>query len=255
MSRSPAVVPGNSTKQANQPIMKTQLKLMILAGALGASAAFAQTGGRSYTITADLPYVSDYVFRGVKLARQSVQPSVTFTSGSLSLGVWSNQPVIKRTDDEIDFFGSYDFALTKDWKLTLGGTAYWYPGLDTSAGGDRSTFEPRLALSGPLGPVSSTLTVYYDTTLKTTTLEGALGYSLPMHGSETDTVDFGVSYGRVTPDQGRDYCYWGATAKATFRPKGNWSAYLGLGYGSSDLSGQRNHVYGTVGVSYSFSRP
>lgn len=236
--------------------MKIPSKLMILAGALlSTSAALAQSGGSSYSITADIPYVSTYVFRGVELAKQSVQPSVTFTSGSLSLGVWTNQPItVPHADDEIDFFGGYDFGLGHDWKLTVGGTVYWYPELNLSAGGDRRTYEPRLSLSGPLGPVTSTLTLYYDTTLKASTLEGALGYSVPMYGTERDTVDFNATYGNVSPDVGSSYSYWSASAKATFRPRENLSAYFGVTYASSNLNSQRNHVYGTVGVSYSFSR-
>ena len=235
--------------------MKTQLKMMILAGVLGTSAAFAQEPKSSYVITADVPYVTSYVFRGVELAKQAVQPSLTVAAGGLSLGVWASRPIDHRVDEEVDLFGSYDFTLKNDWKLTLGGTVYWYPELDTSTGADESTIEPRLSLSGPLGPVTSTLTVYQDTTLDVTTLEGSLGYSLPMMGQDEDTVDFGVTYGRVSPDVGSQYSYWSASAKATFRPRDNMSIYFGVVYASSNLTSQRNHVYGLVGVSYSFSRP
>lgn len=102
--------------------------------------------------------------------------------------------------------------------------------------------------------MTSTLTIYYDTTLETSTMEGSLGYSLPMYGSDKDTVDFAAAYGHVAPDVGDDYSYWSASAKATFRPKDNLSVYFGLVYASTDLPGQRNHVYGLAGISYSFSR-
>jgi len=234
--------------------MKIPTKLMILAGVLGASAAFAQTPKSSYVITADVPFVSSYVFRGVELARQSLQPSLTYTTGALSLGVWSNQPLVRHPESEVDFLAGYDFALTKDWKLNVGGTVYFYPDLNTSTGADRETYEPRLSLSGPLGPVTSTVAVYYDTTLKNTTVEGALGYSVPMQGVDKDTVDFGASYGHVSPDLGAEYSYWSASAKAVFHPRDNLSVYFGVVYASSDLTSQTNHIYGLVGISYSFSR-
>lgn len=169
--------------------------------------------------------------------------------------MWASRPIDHRVDEEVDLFGSYDFALKNDWKLTLGGTVYWYPELDTSTGADESTIEPRLSLSGPLGPVTSTLTVYQDTTLDVTTLEGSLGYSVPMHGSDDDTIDFSATYGRASPDVGSQYSYWSASAKATFRPRDNVSIYFGMTYASSNLTSQRNHVFGLVGVSYTFSRP
>lgn len=106
--------------------MKFQLKLMILAGVLSASAAPALAGS-AYTVTADFPYVTNYVFRGVEYARHSVQPSVTLAKGGFSAGVWSNQPIIDLTADEVDFFAGYDFGLSKDWKINVGATLYWYP--------------------------------------------------------------------------------------------------------------------------------
>jgi uncharacterized protein (TIGR02001 family) len=231
--------------------MKLRFIKTILAVVLSVSSASAQSAGSSYSVTAEIPYVTSYVFRGVELAKQSVQPSITLVSGGFSLGVWTNQPVINLTDDEVDFFGSYDIVLRNDWKLNVGGTVYWYPELDLRAGGDRTTYEPKLSLGGPLGPVTSTLTLYYDTTLKTSTIEGTLGYSRPMYNNERDTVDFGVTYGNVSPDAGADYAYWSASAKAMFRPKENLSIYLGAVYASSNLTSQRNHVYATVGISYS----
>jgi uncharacterized protein (TIGR02001 family) len=231
--------------------MKTQLNLLILASTLGASALFAETGERSHVFTVDVPYVSSYVFRGMDLGGDAVQPSITYTTGAFNLGVWSNQPIINRTDDEVDFFGGYDFTLAKDWKLTVGGTLYWYPKLDTSGGADDQTFEPKVSISGPLGPVTSSLTLFHDTTLEVTTVEGSLGYSLPMHGGNGHTVDFGLNLGQVSPNVGRKYNYWGGSAKATFRPRENMTIYFGVAYASSDFSGQRNHIYGMVGMSLS----
>jgi uncharacterized protein (TIGR02001 family) len=224
----------------------------ILAGLLIASAAFAQSPQGSYTISADIPYVSKYVFRGVELAKESLQPSITYVAGSLTAGIWTSQPIVDNTDNEFDFLVGYDFQLSKDWKLNVGGTVYYYPELDTRTGGDRTTYEPKLSLVGPLGPVSSVVTVYYDATLKNTTLEGSLGYSAPIQGRDNDTVDFGAAYGHVSTDLGSDYSYWSASAKATFRPKANLSVYFGVVYASNDLSGaKRDHFYGIAGVSLS----
>ena len=227
--------------------------IVLLAGLLGVASLWAQGATPAYSVAVDFPYVSKYVFRGLEVTKDAIQPSIVVTSGSFNGGVWTSQPVTKNADNEFDFFGNYDIPINKDWKTTLGATLYYYPELDASTGLKRSTFEPKLALSGPLGPVASTFSVYYDTTLKNTTLEGVFGYSAPMEQGGKDTLDFSGAYGYVSPDVGNTYSYWSLSAKVSFKPSDKLTGYVGATYASNNLSGAKDGLlYGIAGVTVSF---
>jgi uncharacterized protein (TIGR02001 family) len=231
--------------------MKKAIALLI--ALLGAANLPAQGTLPAYTVAVDFPFATKYVFRGIEVTKDCIQPSVTFTSGNFNASVWTSQPVTQNLDNEFDFVANYDLPLNKDWKTTLGATTYYYPELDGSTGGKRSTFEPKLSLTGPLGPVSSTWTAYYDLTLKNTTVEAVFGYSVPMQGSKKDTMDFGATVAHVAVDRGNDYDYCHLSAKATFRPKDNLTVYAGVIYASNNLNGAKdNLVYFTAGVTVAF---
>ena len=70
-------------------------KTVILLAALltGASLAADTAPASSYSITADFPYTTKYVFRGVQYAEGAFQPSVKFTQGDFYAGVWMSAPV------------------------------------------------------------------------------------------------------------------------------------------------------------------
>ena len=70
----------------------------------------------SYSITVDFPYVTKYVFRGVELSRDSLQPSVELAYGDFYAGVWNNTPLRNEHDgdasQEIDLYLGYAPQLT-----------------------------------------------------------------------------------------------------------------------------------------------
>jgi len=82
---------------------------------------------------------SSYVWRGTKLGTgPSVQPSVKFTSGSLTVGVWGAFDAFGYA--EADPWVSYEFP----FGLSLGVTDYYYPGqklFDVSTASGSQAFE------------------------------------------------------------------------------------------------------------------
>lgn len=66
--------------------------------------------------------VSSYVWRGTQFSGVSVQPGVTFSAGSFSLGAWGSAGFDGFM--EMDLFASYEFS----FGLSLGLTDYYYPG-------------------------------------------------------------------------------------------------------------------------------
>lgn len=67
--------------------------------------------------------VSSYVWRGVKQAGASVQPSLSLTAGGFSIGAWGSTDIASASAKEVDFSASYTVA---GLKIAL--TDYWYDG-------------------------------------------------------------------------------------------------------------------------------
>lgn len=146
------------------------------------------------SVTAGAAVVSQYMFRGLRLAGAAVQPSVEVTAGALTVGAWANTPfdadkVPDSSDPEIDLYGAYAIPVEGSTTVTVGFTSYHYPKAPTDAGYYRSTFEPSLALSGTIDGVKLTPKVYFDTVLKGFTYELSAAYALPLQGIGTE-LDF-----------------------------------------------------------------
>ena len=72
--------------------MKKTLAALALAAALGSgSASFA-----AFTLSTDLTFGSEYVFRGIKLADNTLHPSVEAGFDNFYLGIWGALPTEKR---------------------------------------------------------------------------------------------------------------------------------------------------------------
>ena len=71
-----------------------------------ASGLRAEQAKSSYSSTSEFTYASEYMFRGVENAGNSFQPSGECNSGDVSLNLWTNQPVTKHENNEIDLSGS-----------------------------------------------------------------------------------------------------------------------------------------------------
>jgi uncharacterized protein (TIGR02001 family) len=234
---------------------------------LGAAGLQAEEPASSYSITSDFTYTTRYYFRGVKNQENAFQPSVTFAQGPLSLGVWTSQALNKKfaswaEGSEIDLFGSYSVPINDKYSVPIGLTYYWYPSARASFGEPDYTWEPSIGITGPVGPLSGSLTYFHDFKLKSNTLQLNLGYSIPLP-QDKGSFDIGGYYGSSKldePDTGIlgapsiDYQYYGLdvslsyklTAKATVKIGVHWTDTSG------DLDAPSDNTWFTIGVTTGF---
>lgn len=146
-------------------------------------------------ISTDLTYTSDYVFRGIRLAEESFQPTIEAAVGDVYAGVWANLPT-GAADSEINYYGGFGFDIPEVDFVTFdaGLTVYHYP--DT--GSDR-THEFYLGgnFSIPQLPqVAASLFYYYDVDIESHVGEGALTYVYSLEGIGLPaSLDFSVEGG------------------------------------------------------------
>lgn len=206
----------------------------------------------SYTVTVDFPYVSSYVFRGVKLAEDSIQPSIKVAMGSAYAGIWLSEPLDSEFDREVDFYGGYSFALSSAWALDVGATIYHYPELDTSSGADDTTVEGYVGLNGSLGGVTLGGYVYHDFTLEATTVQGSLGYGIPL--GEKLSANLAGTLGYVTFDGGDDYVYYGASVQFPYKISDQSTLTVGGSYANHDdvIGYEHDNFWANIGFTYTF---
>lgn len=227
------------------------LAALVTGAVLRADEAPVEPVASSYSVTADIPYVSSYVFRGVKLADDAIQPSIKLAVGNAYAGIWLSEPLDNDFENEIDFYGGYTFDLSEGWSLDVGATVYHYPELDTSAGADDTTFEAYVGLNGSFGGVSAGAYVYQDFTLKATTIQGNLGYGVPI--SDKFSCDFSANAGVVTVDEGEDYSYYGVSVQFPYKISDKATFTVGGSYANSDLDGVEHDIFWVnAGFSYTF---
>lgn len=226
--------------------------VLILAACAAALSLRAQSAKSAYSVTLDFPYTTKYVFRGVELARGSIQPSVELGAGNFTAGIWTNQPITDNTDNEIDFYGGYSTAVGHGLTLDVGGCLYYYPELDHSTGANNTTFEPYVGLTGSVGGFSPGLYLYYDLTLETFTAEGQLGYSVPLEPAGA-SLDFSANLGRVDPKSGSGYTYYSVGVSVPFKLSESGTFTVGVNYAHNNITGIDNsHFYGTAGITIGF---
>ncbi len=226
--------------------MKKIAAILLAAGITGSSLSAQEES--SYSITMDFPFVSEYIFRGLQFAEESIQPSVEFASGDFYAGIWSSQPVVGKDPNEFDFYVGYGFALNDTWALDVGGTYYYYP--ETPSGDEQ--FEPYVGIAGDLGGgFSGSVYGYYETEFEVTTFQFDLGYSIEM--SDTSTFDVAANFGIVSADGGEDYNYYGVSATANYALNDIAGTYAGVVFVDSDATtGVDSEVYFIAGISMGF---
>lgn len=213
-------------------------KSVLLAVAVAASGVCARADQpqSSYSVTLDFPYTSKYVFRGLERANgaQSIQPSVELDSGNFYTGIWSNQPVTRHADNEFDFYGGYKLKLSDAWRVDTGATLYYYPELAKGAGNNTTT-EGFLGLIGNIDGFAPGVYSFYDFTLETFTIQGQVGYSVPIPQAGL-SLDLSAQAGHVSSKRGSDYAYWSVGANLPFRLNDKATFYVGVSYTNNDLS-------------------
>ncbi|MFA5058949.1 MAG: TorF family putative porin [Opitutaceae bacterium] len=220
-----------------------------------------ETPKSSYSVTTDFTYTSKYVFRGVQRARDSFQPSVDVTVGDFYVNLWTNQPIIRHEDDEIDLSAGYRYKVTNALKLEAMGTYYWYP--EAKGGSTRDAFEMGVGAIYDIAGVTSRIAYNYDFIRKANILEGSVGSSMPLPaiGSSLDvTVYAGTSKADdAAPDSGvtvrESYNYYGVDLRVPYQLSQNTKLSVGGHWANNEnyiLGTPRNRFWFDVGVSAGF---
>ncbi len=212
-------------------IKKTLLALAVLTAGVSAQAQTAVAAQSSaLSVTADISYVSEYVFRGIRYAGDSIQPSVKATYGDFYASVWNsndlNSTNTSSNVNETDLNAGYGYKLSDSIKLDLGVTRYLYEGqsdldstelyvgasVDTllkpsfyayfdneSEKSGVATYTASIGHSVALSVIGSSLDLSalvgfvnrYDTQEY---VYGVIGAAIPYKLSENATLTFGVDY-------------------------------------------------------------
>ena len=171
--------------------MKKKLSILLASTFISLCSAWAatssneeQTMARSLenlVVLADLPFESEYVYRGSKRAQKSFQPSIeAFTpiyQGELYTGIWTNLPIESSSSmvaTEVDPYMGYAFIFQDIYNVDFGFTYYWYT--RNSALRINRTREIYLGISVDW-TLDPSIFAYYDFDLHQWTLEGSMAYS------------------------------------------------------------------------------
>lgn len=196
-----------------------------------APAAYAQDAELSVSTGVD--FVSQYVFRGVSLADDAVQPYVEASYGDFTVGGWFSTGVGANSvfaGDEFDLYAGYSVPLDSSISLDLGATYYHYPqGGDffETEDGAAGTYEVSAAVGFGEVPFAPTVAAYYDFTLEAFTVEGGVGHSFEI--GEAQSVDLGLTVGLVDGD-GFSYEWGTATAAVSHAFTDDVAAYVGANF-------------------------
>ena len=206
--------------------------------------------GQNYSLNLDLTFDTKYVFRGQQLADNVFHPSIEFAQDDLYLGIWASQPLEnrgwpERWQDEVDFYGGYGWAINEKISFDIGGAYYYY------ATGD-STIEPYIGIIREVSGIETSLYLYRDLDLDTTTAEGSANYSLPLGGNAS--VHLGVNLGTVDVDSRGSYFYYGADVVVPFELNDNAVFSVGVHYSDNDIGFliPGSHFHGSTSITIGF---
>ena len=212
------------------------MKHLTLAAALLCATAIAPTAyaaDAELSVSTGVDFVSQYVFRGVSLADDAVQPYVEASIGNFTVGGWFSTAIGANSifaGDEFDLYAGYSVPLDSSISLDLGATYYHYPqGGDffETADGAAGTYEVSAAVGFGDVPLAPSVTAYYDFTLEAFTLEGGVGHSVEIGGAQS--LDLGLTVGLVDGD-GFSYEYGQASAAVSHAFTDDVAAYVGANF-------------------------
>lgn len=253
---------------------------VLLGAALGATAR-AQNPLADLSVSGTIDWESQYVYRAKKITNTAFQPKVEFGypvyGGSIYAGVWTNQPISRRTsgagadqNNEIDLYGGYAYpldSLVKGLSLDVGDTYYWYP----EAGGvannlDRSdemyvglTYDTTSVLGGY--NLSPSLYYYYDFILNQSVIEFSLKYTWDM-SSMTGVKGLslnprayvgwldalrqrGDQLNAGAPNWRNSYTYWGLTLDLNYKLNDFTTLFAGFRYAGNNDGNVFYPAFGT----------
>jgi len=195
-------------------------------GALGVAQA-------NYSLSSDIGFASDYIFRGVQLGDTTLHPSLELTQGDFYAGMWAALPITEveseNWNQEFDFYVGYTKELSDKSSLDFGATYYFYPESE-----NEETIELYSGLKFDIAGFTPAIYGYYDFDLDTLTLQGSVGYSIPMAGAGT-SLDLSTTLGYVDVDDLGSYVYYGASAQIPYKINENATFTVGVHYATNDI--------------------
>lgn len=232
-------------------IKNTALALAAISAGVAAQAEEAN----ALSVTVDVSYVSDYVFRGAKRADASIQPSIEAAYGNAYAGVWYSDAISnKGTDSEADLYAGYGFALTETFSLDVGVTRYTYNGGTNGVSpvvGDTTESFVKLSADVVLTP---TLAYYYNFDQEISIYEGSIGYSLPVDAINS-SLDFSAVVGSVQAP-GEDRTYGSVGVAVPYALSETATLTVGADYivndGGDLIDNDEDGIVGKVGLSIGF---
>lgn len=212
---------------------------------------------QDFSISSDLTFASEYIFRGIKLAENSLQPSIEFAADEFYAGLWTNLPLENRSsanlEDELDFYLGFTPKLSDAVTLDIGATHYYFTGASGRPTTD-STTEAFIGANFLFENFSPGVYAYYDFDLEAFTIQGNLGFSIPLDQVGT-SLDLAFNVGHVNPDEGESYLYYGAGLSVPYKINENATVKVGVNWASHDLNDQLiedDHLWFTAGVTVGF---
>jgi uncharacterized protein (TIGR02001 family) len=230
---------------------KTILALAVLAAGVSASAQ--ESAKSALAVTLDVTYVSDYVFRGLKLADASIQPSVEASYGDFYAGLWHSDALsdgsANFSGSETDLYAGYNLAINETFAADLGVTRYTYNG-----GSQGDTTEVFAGIKADV-LLSPSVYYYHDFDLEVSSYIGSIGHSLPIAKLGL-SLDLSATLGYIQSPggDGSDYTYWGAGVAVPYKLSDTAKLTAAVNYTSVDRHApvDQDQVVFSVGLAVGF---
>ncbi|EDY82908.1 hypothetical protein VDG1235_2531 [Verrucomicrobiia bacterium DG1235] len=203
-------------------------------------------------VSATAGFESEYIFRGVQIADESIQASIEGTYGDGYFGLWANESIedYDRNASEYDLYAGWGYAIDDTFTADFGATVYYYP----DAEGDDSTFEAYAGISADV-ELAPSLYVYYDFDLEVLTLEASVSKSYKV--DEKSSIELGAGIGYAEEDSSDfSYAYYSFNADYVYTFQDNLTASIGVRASGNDLDEvytvKGDNIWGGVSFSYGF---
>ncbi|MES1200694.1 MAG: TorF family putative porin [Pseudomonadota bacterium] len=169
------------------------------------------------TVTANVAFTSDYVWRGLSQSDNdfAVQGGADFSDGIFYAGTWASNVDFGTggANAELDLYGGIK-PVTGPVSWDFGVIGYFYPG-STDAGGDLDYYELKGAATVPFGPLSLTGSVYWTDDFGTFD-ENGLYVEAKGSYAVNDKFSINASYGSQNVDNVGSYANWKVDGSYTF---------------------------------------
>ncbi len=238
--------------------------------------AFAVLGGSSLSaqwvptaselsVTSDITFASEYVYRGLERADQSFQPSIEVASGDFYAGLWTNLP-IDGLQSELQYYAGLAVAVPDFPELVLdvGFTVYHWP----NAGVNRSheAFLGTKVSDFGVEGVSASLYYFYDFDVRSHVVEGSVGYSFPLEEfGLAASLDVSATYGLQSGSSmknramrvSENYHYYGVSGEIPYHLTANSTVTAGVHYYTGEkvnqmVNGRGQNLFWTISYTAGF---